>query len=181
MIPKNHIICPQKSYRLIPEIISSKIPKNPVNSMVSGILTLNLLCIYLGVWGNSPPNRRGRSPLALLPVYSGSLHFFWPLWLADSQEPGSILLTQNLHPSPYGAFLTAGIFAVLRLRRQREADVPSAPRRRFAIVRRKPPPLENDQRQFAGRSPLHPPPLQKADGLRPRLDEKSAGMTKSWP
>jgi len=60
-------------------------------------------------------------------IYQGRLAFFRPLWLAASQEPGSILLTQNLHPSPAGAFLTAGIFTVLRLRRQREADVPSAP------------------------------------------------------
>ena len=46
----------------------------------------------------------------------------------------------------------------------------SAPRCRLAIVRTEPPPLVAAIRQlYAGRSPLHPPPLQKADvgGLAP--------------
>lgn len=134
-------------------------------------MTLNLLCICLGVWGNSPPNRRGRSPLALSPVLTVSLFFSLPLWLGGRQAPGSIFAQgENLHPvRPGPDCLTAAILPVLRLRRQREADVNISPPLS---------PCHCTGRTaaagwcwlvgFAGRSPLHPPPLQKADGGRSR-------------
>ena len=49
----------------------------------------------------------------------------------------------------------------------------SAPRCRLAIVRTEPPPLVAAIRQlYAGRSPLHPPPLQKADVASPSKERE---------
>ena len=114
--------------------------------------------------------RRGRSPLALPPCEVESSSFCLPLWLAGRQGAGSISLREISTLKP----LTAAILPVLRLRRQREADVPSAPRWRFAIVRAKPPPLHGSSWQaMQGVPPCTPRRSKKLMWLRRKERERN--------
>jgi len=57
----------------------------------------------------------------------------------------------------------------------------SAPRWRLAIVRTEPPPLVATIRQlYAGRSPLHPPPLQEADVASPTKGAGTESSPHTW-